>query len=84
MKQALDLNYYPQNYVPKQGEDAPTIVNNFVAPLVKTIKEEHEGEDKKEKTNGGNTKEEEEKTQDTGQEADNDDYLDYSDSDFIY
>ena len=52
MKLALDPNYYQQNYMPKQ-EDAPTIVNNLVAPPAKTKEEEEDQrEDPKEENKG--------------------------------
>ena len=92
MKQALDPNYYPLNYVPKQEEDAPTLVDNLVTPPTKTTKgQEVQGEDKKENNEREYPKDKEEdrkedKTQaDSAQEADeDDDYLDYSDLDFIH
>ena len=59
MKQALDPNYYPPNYVARQEEDAPTLVDNIIALPVKTTREEDQGEDKKEKNNGGETNREE-------------------------
>ena len=59
-------------------------MNNLVAPPVKTTKEEDQGEDEKEK----NSREDqlEDKTRaDSGQEVnEDDDYSDYSGSDFIY
>ena len=92
MKQALVLDHYPQNYVSKLGEDAPALVDNLVAPPAK-IKED-QGEVTKEENKEEHPKEEEEhraedkgnKTQaeDSRQEADNDDYSDYSDLDYIY
>ena len=61
----------------------------FGTPPIKITSEEEQGKDQKEKNDGGDTREEEDrredKTQadDCGQEADEDDFLDYSDSDFI-
>ena len=48
---ALDQNYYPSNYVPNYGEDAPSLVDNLiqkVAPLTKGNTKEEKGEDAKE------------------------------------
>ena len=82
MKPVLDPNYYPPNYVPKQGEDATTLVNNLVA-LPTKIMEESKGEETKEENKGEDTQEEEDRrkdkgdmmqTEDSGQEADDDDY----------
>ena len=93
MKQALDPNYYHQNYVPKQEEDASILVNNLVAPPAKTKEEEDQGEDTEEENKGEDTKEEADreedkgnKTQaeDSGQEADDEDFSDCSGSDYIY
>ena len=47
MKQALDPNYFLPNCLPKQGEDAPTLVNNLIATPAKTKEEE---EDQREHT----------------------------------
>ena len=47
MRQTLDPEYYPPHYVPKEGKDATTLVDNLVAPSVK-IKGEDQGEDTKE------------------------------------
>ena len=51
MKQAFVPDYHPQNYVPKQREDTPILMDNSVAPPTKTKEEEDQGEDKKEKNN---------------------------------
>ena len=51
MKQALDPNYYPLNYVPKQEEDASTLVHNLVSPLARTTKKKKT----REKTKGRRT-----------------------------
>ena len=88
MKKTLDPKYCPSNYVLKEEEDAPTLVDNLVAPPVMATKED-QVEDNKEKINRGETNREEEdrkegkRQADSGQEAgEEDDYLDYSDSDF--
>ena len=39
-KQALDPNYYPLNYMPKQGVDASILLNNLVALPAKTKEED--------------------------------------------
>ena len=89
MKQALDPNYNPPKYVPKDEEDTPSLADNLVAPPVKTLKEEDQGEDHKEKKNRGETNREEEDGKedkihaDSGQEAEEEDYLDYSQTLFI-
>ena len=92
-KKDLDSNDYPPNYMPKYADDAPTLVNNLVAPPTKT-KEENKGEDTKEENKRQYTEEEEEdkgeskggkmQTEDSGQEADDEDYSDYSNSDYTY
>ena len=62
MKQALDPNYHPLNYVPKQGDDAPILVNNLIATPAKTKKKKTTREKiQKKKKIGKKTK-----TQDTG------------------
>ena len=85
-------SFDPPNYVPKQGGDAPTLVDNILAQPVK-IKEGDQREDTKQENKREYSKEEEEhrtedkgnKAEDSGQEADEDDeYLEYSDLDFIY
>ena len=93
-KQAHDPNYYPSNYVHEE-EDAPLLVDNLITPPVNTIKEkDQEEEEKGEKNNGEETNRGEEDRRgdmdkmqaDSGQEAEEeeDNYLDYSDSDFIH
>ena len=68
-------------------------MDNLIPPPVKLPKEEDQREVQKEENNGGNTRDKEEdrkedsdKTQavESGQEAVEDDNLDYSDSNFIY
>ena len=66
-----------------QKENAPTIVDNLFALPVKTTKEEDPGEDEREKSSKGGRRP---KIQaDSGQKAAEDsDYSDYSNSDFIH
>ena len=56
-RQDLNPNYYPPKYQPNCEKDAPTLVDNLVAPSVKT-KEEKKGEDTKAENKGEDTKEE--------------------------
>ena len=50
-----------------QKEDAPTIVNNLVALTLKTMKEEDQGEDEREESSKGDTKEGEDQKEDKTQ-----------------
>ena len=81
-RQELQPNYYPSNYVPNSMDNTLILVDNVVAPPAKT-KEENKGEATKEEDRrqgkGDKTQTEEE---DSGE--DDDDYLDYLDSDYIY
>ena len=66
IKQALDPEHYPPNYVSKQGEDAPTLADSLVAMPAKMKEEEEQGEDTKEENNEEHPKEEEHWTEDKG------------------
>ena len=79
----------PPEICTKTRRGCPNPHEQFICPTSQTtIDEDYQGEDKKEKNSGGDTKKEEDrkedKMQDSRQEVDDDDYLDYSDSDFIY
>ena len=89
--QHLDPNYYLQTMC-QIWRGCPALVNNLVAPPTKT-KEENKGENTKEENRGEYTIEKEDKgeskgdkiqTENSGQEADNDEYSNYSDLDYIY
>ena len=89
-KQILDPHYFPKTYEPNQRENAPTLADNLIPQPVMITSEEDQVEDQKEKNDGGDTMEEEGRKQDkaqvddSGQEADEDNSSDYSDSGFIY
>ena len=72
-KQDLDQNYYPLNYVSNYGKDAPTLVDNLVAPPVRTNKENKGGDTKEDKREGkGDKMVTEEEV--SGEDVDNDNY----------
>ena len=92
-KLALDPNYYLQNYNPiEEREDVPLLVNNLVT-LTETAQSEEQEKENKVETREDTKQEEEDEKQDSmktlvdlGQDIDEeeDNYSEYSNSNFIY
>ena len=81
---ALDPNYYPPGYIPEEQEkdDASLIVNNLVNPPEKNTLEDPTKEEDEGKEERVSIKTLADPGQDTDEEEDN--YLEYSDSNHIY
>ena len=87
-KLAMDLDYYPPNYIPEEEDSAPSLVNNLVPPPVEEQKKNGEGtiEDKQETENKEleDIQDKDKKTTEEDSDGEIDREDDYSDSDFIY
>ena len=82
---ALDLNYYPKDYIPEEEEKAPLLVNNLINPPErKTPEDPMTKEEREKKEEETKDKEEKDRRESIKTLVDmEEDYFYYSDSDHI-